>query len=272
MSQSTFEYFNVLFYTGKWFVSTGKDNLLNAWRTPYGASIFQVWIPNRCMFFFVSNMGKLSWNCSYFQTKLLFHQPCMDSETWGADLFSIFSLFFFVSSLKSHPRCWAAIYPWMTSTLSPDQGTRRQLYTRSSIKKAEMKKGRFSFLARPVCSWRLSRVAKKNKTAERATFAPPRFFCHLKRCRKVTPYQWVWLEQLGLGIIGIFCLLVNKDNWDQILGPVLDLGKAGIWFEWDQLIWRTMQPGVRIDNHLILRHVQGQRPVHGQSRRLNITS
>lgn len=27
---------------GKWFVSTGKDNILNAWRTPYGASIFQV--------------------------------------------------------------------------------------------------------------------------------------------------------------------------------------------------------------------------------------
>ncbi|KAK4293410.1 hypothetical protein Pmani_033888, partial [Petrolisthes manimaculis] len=27
---------------GKWFVSTGKDNLLNAWRTPYGASIFQL--------------------------------------------------------------------------------------------------------------------------------------------------------------------------------------------------------------------------------------
>ena len=27
---------------GKWFVSTGKDNLLNAWRTPFGASIFQV--------------------------------------------------------------------------------------------------------------------------------------------------------------------------------------------------------------------------------------
>ena len=26
---------------GKWFLSTGKDNLLNAWRTPYGASIFQ---------------------------------------------------------------------------------------------------------------------------------------------------------------------------------------------------------------------------------------
>lgn len=28
---------------GKWFVSTGKDNLLNAWRTPYGAGIFQVY-------------------------------------------------------------------------------------------------------------------------------------------------------------------------------------------------------------------------------------
>ncbi|XP_039271860.2 transducin-like enhancer protein 4 isoform X1 [Styela clava] len=27
--------------SGKWFVSTGKDNLLNAWRTPYGAKLFQ---------------------------------------------------------------------------------------------------------------------------------------------------------------------------------------------------------------------------------------
>uniref|UniRef100_A0A8D2DNW1 TLE family member 2, transcriptional corepressor n=1 Tax=Sciurus vulgaris TaxID=55149 RepID=A0A8D2DNW1_SCIVU len=29
------------FASCRWFVSTGKDNLLNAWRTPYGASIFQ---------------------------------------------------------------------------------------------------------------------------------------------------------------------------------------------------------------------------------------
>ncbi|XP_064384129.1 transducin-like enhancer protein 4 [Halichondria panicea] len=29
-------------HTGKWFITTGKDNLLNAWRTPYGASIFQM--------------------------------------------------------------------------------------------------------------------------------------------------------------------------------------------------------------------------------------
>eukprot|EP00118_Oscarella_pearsei_P014405 m.123189 g.123189 ORF g.123189 m.123189 type:complete len:739 (+) comp37815_c0_seq2:189-2405(+) len=27
--------------SGKWFISTGKDNLLNAWRTPYGACLFQ---------------------------------------------------------------------------------------------------------------------------------------------------------------------------------------------------------------------------------------
>lgn len=33
---------NRISFAGKWFVSTGKDNLLNAWRTPYGASIFQV--------------------------------------------------------------------------------------------------------------------------------------------------------------------------------------------------------------------------------------
>ncbi|XP_066141044.1 protein groucho-like isoform X4 [Euwallacea fornicatus] len=26
---------------GQWFISTGKDNLINAWRTPYGVSIFQ---------------------------------------------------------------------------------------------------------------------------------------------------------------------------------------------------------------------------------------
>lgn len=32
---------SLLRLSGKWFVSTGKDNLLNAWRTPYGASIFQ---------------------------------------------------------------------------------------------------------------------------------------------------------------------------------------------------------------------------------------
>lgn len=32
----------IFLFPGKWFVSTGKDNLLNAWRTPYGASIFQV--------------------------------------------------------------------------------------------------------------------------------------------------------------------------------------------------------------------------------------
>ena len=28
--------------SGKWFITTGKDCMLNAWRTPYGANIFQV--------------------------------------------------------------------------------------------------------------------------------------------------------------------------------------------------------------------------------------
>lgn len=28
--------------SGKWFVSTGKDNMLNSWRSPYGRKIFQV--------------------------------------------------------------------------------------------------------------------------------------------------------------------------------------------------------------------------------------
>lgn len=29
-------------HSGKWFASTGKDNLLNSWRSPYGAQLFQV--------------------------------------------------------------------------------------------------------------------------------------------------------------------------------------------------------------------------------------
>uniref|UniRef100_A0A1I7UL74 TLE_N domain-containing protein n=1 Tax=Caenorhabditis tropicalis TaxID=1561998 RepID=A0A1I7UL74_9PELO len=29
-------------HSGKFFISTGKDNVLNAWRTPYGASLFQL--------------------------------------------------------------------------------------------------------------------------------------------------------------------------------------------------------------------------------------
>lgn len=40
---------------GKWFVSTGKDNLLNAWRTPYGASIFQVNIRSSSQFSIENN-------------------------------------------------------------------------------------------------------------------------------------------------------------------------------------------------------------------------
>lgn len=49
---------------GKWFVSTGKDNLLNAWRTPYGASIFQV----RFLSFFscLKNLMKFKIRTNFF--------------------------------------------------------------------------------------------------------------------------------------------------------------------------------------------------------------
>ena len=48
--------------TGKWFVSTGKDNLLNAWRTPYGASIFQVRSQLSCFSSLVRHLA----NCFFF--------------------------------------------------------------------------------------------------------------------------------------------------------------------------------------------------------------
>lgn len=46
---------------GKWFVSTGKDNLLNAWRTPYGASIFQVYIFKFLLILFCFNIRIIDW-------------------------------------------------------------------------------------------------------------------------------------------------------------------------------------------------------------------
>lgn len=39
-----------------------------------------------------------------------------------------------VRSLRSRRLCWAVTYPWMTSTSSPAQETRRPPFTRSSIK------------------------------------------------------------------------------------------------------------------------------------------
>lgn len=48
---------------GKWFVSTGKDNLLNAWRTPYGASIFQVCVYNFLSLFLLLYLAVLLQLC-----------------------------------------------------------------------------------------------------------------------------------------------------------------------------------------------------------------
>lgn len=169
---------------------------------------------------------------------------------------SIFSPSFFVSSLKSRPRCWAAIYPWMTSTLSLDQGTRRQPYTRSSIKNAETKKGHFSFLTRPVRSWRLSRVAQKKQNCGKSDLRSTIALLSSAEMQKgdsisarltgAALAQWTGRNILDF----VSLLLVNADNWDQTRGP--DLGKAGIGFEWDQLIWRTIQPDIRSGKRLKL--------------------
>ena len=76
---------------GKWFVSTGKDNLLNAWRTPYGASIFQV---SGCI-------------REYATFDLIFNSQ--------SSLCSDLARFCF--SPRSRRRCSAAIFLLMTNTL-----------------------------------------------------------------------------------------------------------------------------------------------------------
>jgi WD40 repeat protein len=71
---------------GRWFVSTGKDNLLNAWRSPYGASIFQVKLKSTLFF----NYKKKNVTATFK---------------------------FFYCSPKSPLLCWVVIYPLMTSSL-----------------------------------------------------------------------------------------------------------------------------------------------------------
>lgn len=58
---------------GKWFVSTGKDNLLNAWRTPYGASIFQVSCCNDEFVRGVNAVFKDVYLCPFSRKN---HRPC----------------------------------------------------------------------------------------------------------------------------------------------------------------------------------------------------
>lgn len=64
--------------TGKWFVSTGKDNLLNAWRTPYGASIFQVDLIHCCSI-------QLGWSLT---TRVVFVQSKESSSVLSCDVSS----------------------------------------------------------------------------------------------------------------------------------------------------------------------------------------
>lgn len=82
---------------GKWFVSTGKDNLLNAWRTPYGASIFQVSTTTRYILFI------WKWYfCFVF------------SPNYNCVLICFVPIVFF--SLKNLLRCWAVTYRPTTNT------------------------------------------------------------------------------------------------------------------------------------------------------------
>lgn len=64
---------------GKWFVSTGKDNLLNAWRTPYGASIFQV------RTFFLLSSRNCFWSFFFFDFE---HNRSQEDSELQKDFFA----------------------------------------------------------------------------------------------------------------------------------------------------------------------------------------
>lgn len=57
-------------------MSTGKDNLLNAWRTPYGASIFQV---RGCSALDQGGVG----NSSGISQLEALHHPRGEEATWA---------------------------------------------------------------------------------------------------------------------------------------------------------------------------------------------
>ena len=102
-------------YCGKWFVSTGKDNLLNAWRTPYGASIFQV---------------------STFFYSLLLMSWLSARESYTLALSNIMSALLFLQrySPRNRHRCSAVTFPLMINTLSLVRETRRRPCMRLSTK------------------------------------------------------------------------------------------------------------------------------------------
>lgn len=91
--------------SGKWFVSTGKDNLLNAWRTPYGTSIFQVNI-------FISG-------CVYRMRTFI--------EQWS-------DTFLYTFRRKKLHRCLVAIFQQTTNILWPVRVTKKPQFTKFFIK------------------------------------------------------------------------------------------------------------------------------------------
>lgn len=107
-----------------------------------------------------------------------------------------------------------------------------------------------------MCSWRLSRVAQKKENCGKSDLRSTIALLASAEMQKGDSISArltgaalaEWTERNNLDFVSL--LLVNADDWDQTRGP--DLGKAGIGFEWDQLIWRTMQPDIRFGNRLRL--------------------
>lgn len=115
---------------GKWFVSTGKDNLLNAWRTPYGASIFQV------RFFFPRFLYSHS-VCfdvrDAFMPKISFH------------IFRLVEMFKIASRLELVTRCVRLLVQFLKDKQNPlwKLGS-----VSASLSKSQMKLSSFSMTAR----------------------------------------------------------------------------------------------------------------------------
>lgn len=104
---------------GKWFVSTGKDNLLNAWRTPYGASIFQV---------------KYILNSKFPRAQFQIVQQQL-TDNFFCHFFSII----FKNSRRKLHRCSVAIYQPTISTSLRDRVTKRPPFTRLSTRQVLLK-------------------------------------------------------------------------------------------------------------------------------------
>lgn len=103
----------LVYILGKWFVSTGKDNLLNAWRTPYGASIFQV----RMTMLLKKKLERPESERVDSDIFTYVTHPKWDAEMRVTDFFlNDVIYFYFSSSPKNLRQCLAVTSLWMIST------------------------------------------------------------------------------------------------------------------------------------------------------------